>query len=157
MYSKAMELYVKVKDSKGDQGFGRACNNIAVSKKNQGKYSESLEMFMKSLEIDKRQKNIDELGKTLNNIGLLYLELNDVSKGIEYFNQAYEALCQSGNENGIAAVYINLGKAHLLQKRYSKAESYYQKGLGLAKKMHQRMATDSYEVYIDIKGIREYK
>lgn len=146
MYSKALELYRKINNEKGNQGVGKACNNIAVSKKNQGKYSESLEMFMRSLEIDKKQNNIDEIGKTLNNIGLLYLELKDVKTGISYFNQALNALTQSSNDNGIAAVYINLGRANLMQKKYSTAEIYYKKSLLLSEKIgSNEWLRDSYK------------
>jgi tetratricopeptide (TPR) repeat protein len=67
----------------------------------------------------------DRLGeaRTLNNIGLIYSELGEKQKALEYYSQALPLVRAVGNRGGEATTLNNIGLVYSLEFRLRKAGS----------------------------------
>jgi len=68
-----------------------------------------------------------------NNIGLVYYDLKDYGKSLEYLNGALDIYRKLGLEKSQANTLINIGTVFRFQNKYDEALSFYHKGLALKK------------------------
>ncbi len=116
-----------------------AKNNIAVILMEEGKYNESLQIFL-SLITKKEIINNDEFqAKALDNIGFCYFKTNDLVKAFYYFNKSYE-IRQKRNKP------FNLGKSYIHFAKF-----YQKSNPSLAKKY----MLQGYEKFSSINNIDE--
>lgn len=87
-----------------------AKNNIAVILMEEGKYKESLHIFL-SL-ITKKEVVNDHLfqGKALDNIGFCYFKTNNPTKALEYFNKSLQLRTKKNNAFDLGKSYMYFAK-----------------------------------------------
>ena len=89
-----------------------AKNNIAVVLMSEGKYNESLEIFL-SLVTKKEAINDDKFqAEALENIGLCYLNKKDLEKASYFFNNSYEIRKKTNKPFDLGKSYIDFAKLY---------------------------------------------
>lgn len=97
----------------------RIHDNLGLAYKNQKRYKEAIEQFLKALEIN------PEYTKAYNNLGLTYSEMEEFDQAINYYNKAIEAKPDS------PVAYSNLGNVYQETGDKDKALELYEKALEL--------------------------
>jgi CHAT domain-containing protein/Tfp pilus assembly protein PilF len=75
---------------------------------------------------------------TLNNIGMVYRDLGDKQKAMDYYNQALPVYSQAGDRGNQAHELINLGIVHSDLGERQKALDYYNQALAMAREASDR-------------------
>jgi tetratricopeptide (TPR) repeat protein len=94
------------------------------------------EYLTKSLDALKSNSSIGPKAQIHSNFGAFYATKEDFKKAKDHFNQALELRLKSNYTKGILEAYYNLGSVEYLENNYSKAETFYLKGLELAKEFN---------------------
>ncbi len=98
--------------------------------KNKGQLHEAISKYERAYQLNIQVNDAINAISNLNNLGLIYEDnLGDPAKGLHYYQRALEMAKQIGNQNQVALVMNNLGTLFFYISEYSKAASYYQKGL----------------------------
>ncbi len=117
-----------------DNKLGLAINyqNIGAIYERKGEYNTALSFYRKSLSYNNQIHS--KVGKVIcnNSIGNIYLKQGYTYKAINTIFPNLDLAKDLGDVYYLADVYVNLGKAYLQAKNYSKAEYYLQKGLSIA-------------------------
>ncbi len=71
------------------------------------------------------------IGRTYNNIGILYSDIRDFDRTINYYQKALAIFEQQQDHNLISAIYNNIGTIYYRQHDYTKGLDYYQRSLEL--------------------------
>lgn len=90
-----------------------------------GKYPNAMSKYMEALTIV--EKNPQILGyreRILNNVGLLYLDIGELDKALDYFHKCVEIAKQGENQLLLATVYSNLCEIYIRKEVYLKAKYY---------------------------------
>ena len=128
--------------------FGRDRNNRkiqaaahtiqGVSWANRGDYSQSLDCYMRALEIHEQIGNLSGIAGALNNVGTIYDKQSDYPKALDYYIQSLEINKQLGRQNETAVVLSNIGIIYMKQGNFTKALDYNFKSLEYNKQLgHQ--------------------
>ncbi|MCD0472200.1 tetratricopeptide repeat-containing sensor histidine kinase [Flavobacterium sp. JAS] len=87
-----------------------AQNNIAVILMEEGKYEESLQMFL-SLIVKKEVVNDNQFqGKALDHIGFCYFKINNLKKALYYFNKGLEIKKKANTPLDLGKSYTHFAK-----------------------------------------------
>ena len=109
----------------------------------QGKYTEALTYFGKSLEIKQMilPTNHFHLVTSYNNIGVVYDRMGDYSQASSYYEKALEIRQKSfsADHPDLANSYNNISVMYEKMSEYSKALSYYEKALEILQKLFLRI------------------
>jgi signal transduction histidine kinase len=132
----AIALATQLKYPKGE-AYGY--KNIGLTYYFQGKYTEVLDYWTKSLKTFERIG--DKVGESnLNsNIGAVYFNYGDYAQALDFYLKALKVAEQLGDKLRLATVLTNIGAVYEDQLKYDEALKYYHKGL-------------VYSVEIDYKG-----
>lgn len=63
------------------------------------------------------------MGYALNSLGLLYVEMNDFKKAVDYFNQSLAVRREIGDKQGIAHSLKNIGNIYKKKGNITQAEN----------------------------------
>ncbi|MGL2987872.1 tetratricopeptide repeat-containing sensor histidine kinase [Flavobacterium sp. RSSA_27] len=128
-YSKAEKLYSKINDK---NSLARVILNKALLQFNEDDYLGSERAVIKALRAVKGNNSNDIVYDSNNLLGIIYNELEEYDKSIEYHTKALE----NATDDKIPAVYQskatslnNIGYVYQNLKNYQKAQEYYQEGL----------------------------
>ncbi|MCS6795029.1 MAG: tetratricopeptide repeat protein [Raineya sp.] len=149
-YDKAIMHYTKAiplnKAANNPQGNAGIYNNLAFVYRLQGRYSLSLDYYLKALEFfEKDPKFAKQKSNVLNNIGSLYQDQKNYEKALDYFNQSLEVAKQIGDTLGIAFAYNNMGEVYLKQDKFQEAKQNFFTSLVWKKqKKHIRSIASGY-------------
>lgn len=83
-------------------------NGLAISKMNLGRYEESIDHFLISLNLLKNHDDEDVKGDVFNNLGAVFYYLENYTKSGDYFLKALESYRQRKKWNNVIASYINV-------------------------------------------------
>jgi tetratricopeptide (TPR) repeat protein len=107
-------------------------------KKDQGKYTEAIAYYEKSLKIQQKTlpANHPHLASSYSNIGAVYKNIGEYSKALSYYEKALEIYQKTlpANHPDFAQSYNNIGSVYSIMGEYSKALSYYEKALEIWQK-----------------------
>ncbi len=138
-YDKAEQVFQMIHDRTTDEEEkGEIYYYLGWIKKDQGKYTEAIAYYRKSLKI--KQKTLPEnhpsLATSYGNIGLAYDNMGEYSKALSYYEKALEILQKTlpANHPNLATSYNNIGLVYDNMGEYSKALSYYEKALEIRQK-----------------------
>jgi len=85
---------------------------------------ESLQNYLKSLDITKRIGDDNGVAIIFNNIGNLYLRSGEIEKALPMFREALRIWKLIGMMSGMVIIYLNLGKIYFLSKNFEKSFYY---------------------------------
>jgi tetratricopeptide (TPR) repeat protein len=137
--NKAEELFrILLENTSNADDFGRYYHGLAMTKGDQGEYTEALSFYEQALEIKKKSlpANHPSLGDSYNNIGLVYSKMGEYSKALTFYEQALEIQKKSlpANHPSLGNSYNNIGLVYYNMGEYSKALSFYEEALEIQKK-----------------------
>jgi tetratricopeptide (TPR) repeat protein len=92
-YDRAQQVFDMILDRTTDQKeTGRIYYYLGWIKKDQGKYTEAITYYEKSLEISQKTlpENHPDLADSYNNIGLVYNDMGEYSKALSYYEKGLE-------------------------------------------------------------------
>jgi tetratricopeptide (TPR) repeat protein len=149
-FDKAQQVFEMILDRTTDEKEkGEIYYYLGWIKMDQGKYTEALTDYEKSLKI--RQKtlpaNHPHLATSYSSIGSVYDNMGEYSKALSYYEKAFEIYQKTlpANHPNLAASYNNIGSVYDNMGEYSKALSYYEKDLEIYQKTlpanHPNLAT----------------
>ena len=138
-FDKVEELYeILLKETTNQGEKSRVFHELGAIKYNQGKYTEALEYYEKSIEIKKKTlpANHPSLAASYNNIGLVYYNMGEYSKALEYYEKSLEIRKKTlpTSHPHLATCYNNIGNVYGSMGEYSKTLEYYEKSLEIRKK-----------------------
>ncbi len=89
-------------------GIARTYHRIAVIKQNQGDNEKAKELYTISLNLHKKNNNLDGVSKLLNSIGSQFLIVGELDSAVYYFQQFININIEIGNKESIAIGYANI-------------------------------------------------
>jgi two-component sensor histidine kinase len=111
-------------------------NHLGVIYKQQGDLMKALDLYYKSLKIEEKFNNEEDMSFTLNNIGSIHFNLGDEKKAFDYFNKCKNIQEKLNDTLGIARTFLNIGAIYFKEKENDKALNMYTKSLVLMQKVN---------------------
>jgi tetratricopeptide (TPR) repeat protein len=124
-FFKALEIQERIHD---DHYIMITTNAIGNSYFYQGDYSRALQYYLKALRMAEAVKS-DDAALYLGNVGIVYIELGEFDKALDYIEKAIEKDQKLGNDQDVGRHYGNTGVVYSLKKDYAKALEYHRKSL----------------------------
>lgn len=106
-------------------------NGMGIISRREGSYSEALGYYQKCLKIE-NDISKDEVGTTLKNIAVIYREMKEYDKALEYVNRSLDLAIKNNHKDGYSASYNGMGMIYRRLKDYDKALECYTKSLDAA-------------------------
>jgi tetratricopeptide (TPR) repeat protein len=138
-YDKAEQVFEMIVDRTTDEKEkGEIYHNLGWIKYDQGKYTEAITYYEKSLKI--RQKTLPadhpNLAASYSSIGSVYNNMSEYSKALSYYEKALEIRQKTlpAIHPDFAQSYNNIGAMYDNMDEYSKALPYYEKALQIWQK-----------------------
>jgi tetratricopeptide (TPR) repeat protein len=127
-FDKAQQVFEMILDRTTDEKEKRDIYYyLGWIKMDQGKYTEAITYYEKSLEISQKTlpENHPDLATSYNNIGAVYGDMGEYSKALSYYEKALEIKQKTLPENHplLATSYNNIGAVYYKMGEYSKALS----------------------------------
>jgi signal transduction histidine kinase len=114
----------------------RYLNTAAMQRWEEKKYTEAIDLFSQSIELNKLINNASGIAKLHSNLGMIYADLQNYEQSLQYFQQSLDYRLKHGEKTEIISTYIN--KAVVLNnlKRHNEAAQDLEKALALATEMN---------------------
>lgn len=112
--------------------FGQAntLNNLGKLYIELGRNDRALEYYFQTLKIKEDAKDAYGVARVLNNIGEIYLSLKHYDEALKFFLQSLTMKSHgSGDQEGLATAYQNIGDVHRARGDFKAALEQYQKSL----------------------------
>ena len=106
-------------------------NGMGIISRREGSYSEALGYYQKCLKIE-NEISKDVIGTTLKNIAVIYREMKEYDKALEYVNRSLDLAIKNNHKDGYSASYNGMGMIYRRLKDYDKALECYTKSLDAA-------------------------
>jgi len=121
-------------------------NNLGMFHWNNGEFKEAIKYFYDALDFSKTNfpDNERTLNTYLNNIGLIYQELEQYQKAVDYHSQALEIRIKFDLTKNIAQSYNNLAICTKELGALEKAEEYINSAIDFAQKSNQPQMVYAY-------------
>lgn len=94
-------------------------------------YSEAIYWFQKTVDLLRKEGDLESVASMLNNIGLNYKMLGNYDKAIEYYEQTILIDEELGKGVNIAKTLNNIGMVYRVWGKYDKAIEYFERSLRL--------------------------
>ena len=119
-------------------------NNLGMFSWNNGAFKEAVQYFHEALNFSRQFEPNNDKGRSiyLNNIGLIYQELDQFNKAIDFHEKALAIRSKYDLTKDIAKSYNNLGICHKNLSQLDKAKTYIQQAINYAK------AADQPKIYL---------
>jgi tetratricopeptide (TPR) repeat protein len=133
-FDKAQQVFEMILDRTTDEKEkGEIYHYLGWIKKDQGKYTEAIAYYEKSLKICQKTlpANHPHLATSYNNIGGVYNNMGEYSKALSYYEKALEIDQKTlpANHPLLATSYNNIGLVYKNMGEYPKALSYLERAL----------------------------
>jgi tetratricopeptide (TPR) repeat protein len=157
-FDKAQQVFEMILDRTTDEEEkGEIYYYLGWIKKGQGKYTEAITYYEKSLKILQKTlpANHPLLATSYNNIGAVYDNMGEYSKALSYYEKALEIWQKTlpANHPHLATSYNNIGSVYDNMGEYSKALSYHEKALEIYQKTLPANHPDLATSYNNIGGV----
>jgi len=96
-------------------------SHLGVNYRASGQDSQALDAMQKSLNLYREQGNKLGIARLLNNMALVYYNLSDYGKALQYHDQAAEIFEEMDYRYGLMHTYNNIGVVHLAWSDYPQA------------------------------------
>ena len=137
-YARAIDYFyqsLKIKEEINDlKGIAATLNNIGMINDEQEDHDEAIKNYTQAIEnvvsipgYEQNPEILQALVASYHNLGVLYLNLLDYDKSLEYLNKTLKLTEKLDLKRERAYTYSNLGHIFFDKKNYSKSMEYYQK------------------------------
>lgn len=134
--AKKSETLAKKLDFK--KGQAQALNNLGVIYRDQGKYPDALNYYLRSLKIIEETGNKRAYATSLNNIGVIYNYQGELQKALDYFSKALKIREDIEDKKGIAMSLTTIGVVYKKQGNYPQALDYYFRALKISEEIDDK-------------------
>lgn len=110
-------------------GMAKIYGGIAFAYKRVGLYENSLEYYLKSLDVTEQIGDLGAVAYMLNNIGNIHYTMNNYDLALNYYNRALSKMELVGDEMGIPFALNNIGNVYKNLGNYDSAMFYYNNSL----------------------------
>lgn len=124
---------------------------IGIVRRNQGKYSDALDMFFKGLRISQESNYTSLIAFAYNNIGDIYNRLGIYNKALEYVDKALQIALNEKDKSTINYIYNIKGLIYKNENKYDSALVCFNKSLQIRKELN--FASGIASSYINIGSI----
>jgi adenylate cyclase len=111
-------------------------NIAAIYGKKKATYDKAIENDMRALAINKKLGNDDAVGTIASNLGEVYLNMDDDTTALKWFEESLKAY--NGSEDTPYAL-TNIGRVYRKRKDYDKAIEYQKQAFEFAKKLDSKL------------------
>jgi tetratricopeptide (TPR) repeat protein len=125
------EFYAFAKKSKETNLMGAALNHQAVALSILGREEESLNTYLKAIDVYVNNGHASKAAATYSNLATVYQNRGDYKQAAEKFFKALGIFEKENNKERMATVKNNLGVLYNQQKMYAQALKYYREALDL--------------------------
>ncbi|MDQ3109372.1 MAG: sensor histidine kinase [Bacteroidota bacterium] len=144
--NKALELATKIK---WDAGIGESYHFLGLFNSSKGTNKISLDCYFKALDIwekleaaatpENKNRVLYSKSKTFGNIGVVYMDLGDYPRALDYFFKAL-TLCEAlKSKPGIATNLSNIGNIYIEQGYPDKGLDYYFRSLKVDEELKNKL------------------
>lgn len=145
MYQQALTMWQET----GDSRLAFAYNNVGNVYRGFGDTQAALDNYERALALHRALKTapgneagaLDNAGgeaTTLVNVGVVYVDMGDTGRSLEYFNQALAIRRSLNQRRGQADALDNLGYANYLLNSYDEALALYEQALALCRQVDDK-------------------
>ncbi|MFL5764216.1 MAG: tetratricopeptide repeat protein [Bacteroidia bacterium] len=113
-------------------------NNLGYSETTKGNLGAALDLYGKSLALEKQINNTIDEAFILNNIADIYETQGNIPLALKYYQESLKMHEQAKNLRGISQAYNNLGFIYSTQGDLDKALDYYQKSYKIKKELNDK-------------------
>ncbi|HBS88981.1 MAG: hypothetical protein A2W91_06010 [Bacteroidetes bacterium GWF2_38_335] len=149
--SKARKIYEKYIDNRDTLIYNWAMNGIADLYNLdasvmffQGKYSDAVVLFKKSVEIYQSIHDEESAILGIGNLGVVYTNIGDYVRAVENIRIILKFNEKNNNKQGMAKNYNNLAIVYVKQKSFELAKKYYEKAIKIAKEINYKEGLSRY-------------
>jgi nitrogen-specific signal transduction histidine kinase/CheY-like chemotaxis protein len=144
-----MSCFDYFKDSSLYEEFYKVNISLGRIYANMGKYVESLDYILKSLQIAEDQKKVDWIIRTQNTLGLLYGRLFDYDQSIKHYLVAHQLLRTSTSDSPIQSMKTNcfLGNTYTRMRMFDRAYDHFSMAY-----TEIRSEYNTYDILMPIRG-----
>ena len=164
-YDKAQQVFEMILARTIDEKErGKVYHYLGWVKMDQGRYTEAITYYNKSLEISQKTlpANHPSLATSYHSIGLVYKNMGEYSKALSYYEKALEIRQKTlpPNHPDLPTSYNTIGSVYDNMGEYSKALSYYEKEFEIEQKTlpanHPHLASSYNNIGLVYKNMGEY-
>ncbi|WP_111707326.1 tetratricopeptide repeat protein [Lutibacter citreus] len=134
-YNEGLKISQKIKNKKFE---ALSLLNIGYYLDDKSRHKESLEYYLKAIELYKSINDQDGLAHCYNYIGYSFAYLNSIDNSIKYYLKSLNLYSKLKDSSGMANVYDGFGNLYYDQDHYAKAHEYYLKSLNIYKKTNDK-------------------
>lgn len=106
----------------------RACFYLGEVNNELSEFTESLDNYLKALELYEQGGKKNDAANCMTNIATLYAQLKDYSKANEYVNKSLEIYSRSSNLQEVYQNYSNIGTVYGMMGEHDRALELFEKG-----------------------------
>jgi len=121
-------------------------HNVGVHYAELDQPQRALEYLYKSRELAIQTQNLKMVASCNSQIGTCYFELQEYNNAVSYYELAYEAHLESGNDHWRSYACYNLAEVYPLLGEKEQAEHYLDEGIRLAKKVGDEGVLEAFGV-----------
>jgi tetratricopeptide (TPR) repeat protein len=120
-----------------------ALHHLGIIHQDQGRYDEAMEMYQKSMKIEKELGDKSGIAGTLHQMGNLHFMQDRYDEAMEMYQKSMKIEKELGDKSGIASTLHNIGVIHQNQGRYDEAMEMYQKSMKIEEEIGNKRAIAS--------------
>jgi len=110
-------------------------SNLGINYQMKGDYTQSIDCFLKTLELDKLAGNTINTSTTYNSIGLVYLAWGKHDKALEFLQLALNTDRANGEEEKVAIRLSNLSRVYVATLKYKQAANALEEALEIDRRL----------------------
>ena len=115
-------------------------NYMGLANFNVGDFETATDNFYKGLSLLEEVPNIRQEAKLNNNLGMIFDELEDYDRALEFYRESYRLDSIVNHEPGLVSSYLNLGISYQNLKQFDLARQNYDQAYQLADKMNDSLS-----------------
>lgn len=136
MGQKALEI---AQQSKFEKGIALSLLTRGVAYTAKGKYPEALNCHLQSMRISERLGLDGLTGENYNDIGMLYSNMGENAKALDYYERALETARKNKATTAIAAALVNIGEIYKKRNEFDSAIVYNTRALSIAREIYDSL------------------
>ena len=98
----------------------------------------ALLLYQQELELAQKTSQKLYIGKSLNNMGLIYENIGQISKALEYYHKSLRVKESNNDKEGVAGCFVNIAYLHLTQRDIDKSIEYNKKALKIREEINNQ-------------------
>ncbi len=131
----SLRIYEELNDESGKSD---AFMNIGSVYWLKGDWTSSIDYYTRSLIIEEKNGNYDQVAVCMNILGSLYYEMKEYDKALEYLNSSLSLIKKSDDKITYSYILNNIGNIHKQGKLYKEALKAYNESLEIQKQLKNK-------------------